>query len=162
MYDHQVPLEMAPTCHVHVGAVPDLASHPIGPMLRHGFNVSVNTDNRLMSGVMPSTELLAVATTFNLELAEIEQLVVNGVMAGFAPLETRKQVVEQQVHPAFATTQRPPDASGAQRSPRQPLRGDRAGKRPNMHQSVCGNVHDFCDSDSRTGADDDQSAGNYY
>ena len=100
--DHQVPLEMAPTCHVQVGAVPDLPSHPIGPMLRHGFNVSVNTDNRLMSGVMPSSELLAVATTFELDAAEIEQLVVNGVMSGFAPLEVRRQIVEQQVRPGFA------------------------------------------------------------
>ncbi|HSH11804.1 MAG TPA: adenosine deaminase [Ilumatobacter sp.] len=100
--DHQVPLEMAPTCHVQVGAVPDLPSHPIGPMLRHGFNVSVNTDNRLMSSVMPSSELLAVATTFGLELAEIEQLVVNGVMSGFAPIEVRRQIVEQQVRPGFA------------------------------------------------------------
>ena len=103
VYDHQIMLEMAPTCHVHVGAVPNLASHPIGPMLRHGFNVSVNTDNRLMSGVMPSSELLAVATTFNLSMAEVEQLVINGVMSGFAPLEVRKRIVEQQVRPAFAT-----------------------------------------------------------
>ena len=102
VYDHQIPLEMAPTCHVHVGAVSDLASHPIGPMLRYGFNVSVDTDNRLMSGVTPSSELHAVATTFHLTSAEIEQLAVNGVMAGFAPLETRKRIVEQQVRPAFA------------------------------------------------------------
>ena len=102
VFDHQIQLEMAPTCHVHVGAVPNLASHPIGPMLRHGFNVSVNTDNRLMSGVMPSSELLAVATTFDLTSVEVEQLVVNGVMSGFAPLEVRKQIVEQQVRPAFA------------------------------------------------------------
>jgi len=103
VYDHQIPLEMAPTCHVHVGAVPDLASHPIGPMLRHGFNVSVNTDNRLMSGVMPSSELLAVATTFDLAMSEVEQLVVNGVMSSFAPYEVRKRILEQQVRPAFAT-----------------------------------------------------------
>ena len=102
MFDHQIQLEMAPTCHVHVGAVPNLASHPIGPMLRHGFNVSVNTDNRLMSGVMPSSELLAVATTFDLTSVEVEQLVVNGVMSGFAPLEVRKQIVREQVRPAFA------------------------------------------------------------
>lgn len=91
--DHRIPLEMAPTCHVHVGAVPDLASHPIGPMLRAGFNVSVNTDNRLMSGVMPSTELLAVATTFGLDDSEVDQLVRNGIMAGFAPLELRRSLV---------------------------------------------------------------------
>jgi adenosine deaminase len=102
VFDHQIALEMAPTCHVHVGAVPDLASHPIGPMLRHGFNVSVNTDNRLVSGVMPSSELLTVATTFDLEAAEIERLVVNGVMSGFAPIEIRRHIVEQQVRPGFA------------------------------------------------------------
>lgn len=51
---------------------------------------------------MPSSELLAVATTFGLELAEIEQLVVNGVMSGFAPIEVRRQIVEQQVRPGFA------------------------------------------------------------
>ncbi len=102
IFDHQVQLEMAPTCHVHVGAVPDLPSHPIGPMLRYGFNVSVNTDNRLMSGVMPSSEMLAVATTFGLNWDEIEQLVLNGVMSGFAPLETRRHIVDAQVRPFFA------------------------------------------------------------
>jgi adenosine deaminase len=90
--DHQIPLEMAPTCHVHVGAVPDLPSHPIGPMLRAGFDVSVNTDNRLMSDVMPSTELETVRTTFGLDEAEVDRLVTNGIMAGFAEIETRRRI----------------------------------------------------------------------
>ncbi len=107
VFDHRVPLEMAPTCHVHVGAVPDLPSHPIGPMLRHGFNVSVNTDNRLMSGVMPSSEMLAVSSTFGLDWGEIEQLVVNGVMSGFAPLEVRRNIIKHQVEPAFAALRAP-------------------------------------------------------
>jgi len=93
--DRQIPLEVAPTCHVHVGAVPDLASHPVGPMLRAGFNVSINTDNRLMSNVMPSTELLAVTETFGLSADEQRRLVVNGVMAGFAPLDLRRRLVAQ-------------------------------------------------------------------
>ena len=99
--DHQIPLEMAPTCHVHVGAVASLDRHPIGPFLRHGLNVSVNTDNRLMSNVMPSSELLAVSDTFDLTWGEIEQLVVNGVMSGFAPIEQRRSIVAQQVRPWF-------------------------------------------------------------
>ena len=32
--DRQIHLEMAPTCHVQVGAVPSIADHPIGPFLR--------------------------------------------------------------------------------------------------------------------------------
>jgi adenosine deaminase len=95
--DHQVPLEVAPTCHVQIGAVPDLASHPIGPMLRAGFDVSVNTDNRLMSDVMPSSELASVATTFELTAAEVGQLVRNGVMAGFAPLDLRRRLARSVV-----------------------------------------------------------------
>ena len=93
--DHQVPLEMAPTCHVHVGAVPDLPSHPIGPMLRAGFNVSVNTDNRLMSDVMPSSELAAVTDTFGLTPAEQLRLVGNGIGAGFAPLDVRRTILQR-------------------------------------------------------------------
>ena len=93
--DHQIPLEVAPTCHVQIGAVPDLASHPVGPMLRAGFDVSINTDNRLMSAVTPSSELLAVAQTFDLSDDEVRRLVTNGIMAGFAPIETRRAVAER-------------------------------------------------------------------
>jgi adenosine deaminase len=92
--DHQVPLEVAPTCHVQIGAVRDLASHPIGPMLRAGFDVSVNTDNRLMSDVTPSSELLAVARTFELTDDETRRLVTNGIMAGFAPIELRRELAD--------------------------------------------------------------------
>ena len=91
--DHQIPLEVAPTCHVHVGAVPDLAHHPVGPMLRAGFDVSINTDNRLMSNVMPSSEMAAVTDAFGLTADEQRQLVVNGVMAGFAPIDLRRRLV---------------------------------------------------------------------
>jgi adenosine deaminase len=91
--DRQIPLEMAPTCHVQIGAVPDLPSHPIGPMLRAGFNVSVNTDNRLMSGVTPSSEMRALTATFGLTPDERRQLVHNGIAAGFAPYAVRRRLL---------------------------------------------------------------------
>lgn len=100
--DRQIHLEMAPTCHVHVGAVPDLESHPIASFLRLGFNVGVNTDNRLMSGVLPSTELHAVATTFDLTWAEVEQLVVNGLRSAFVAREAAERLLRDVVRPAFA------------------------------------------------------------
>ena len=101
--DHGVHLEMAPTCHVQIGAVADLASHPIGPMLRPGFDVGVNTDNRLMSNVMPSSELLAVAATFDLAWPEIERLVTNAMEASFASYEQRRQILATRITPWFAT-----------------------------------------------------------
>jgi adenosine deaminase len=100
--DHQIHLEMAPSCHVQVGAVESFGRHPIATFLRNGFNVGVNTDNRLMSDVTPASELLAVATTFELTWTEIEQLVSNGVSSAFAPIETRRRIIDTQLRPWFA------------------------------------------------------------
>ena len=101
MLDHQIHLEMAPTCNTQIGAVASVADHPIGPFLRHGFNVSVNTDNRLMSHVTASSEMAAVATAFDLTWDEIATLVRNGVMSSFAPIERRRALVSQVVDPAY-------------------------------------------------------------
>ncbi len=99
--DRRVHLEMAPTCHVHVGAVPNLESHPIAAMLRAGFNVGVNTDNRLMSDVMPSSELWNLHRTHGLTWSEMEVLTINAVESSFAPLEERRRIVDSVVRPAY-------------------------------------------------------------
>ena len=104
--DHQIHLEMAPTCNTQIGAVASVADHPIGPFLRHGFNVSVNTDNRLMSQVTASSEMTAVATAFDLSWAEIAALVRNGVMSSFAPVERRRALVADVIDPAYAALTR--------------------------------------------------------
>ncbi|MFK8023286.1 MAG: adenosine deaminase [Ilumatobacter sp.] len=94
VYDHQIHLEMAPTCHVHVGAVESFGDHPMVAMLRAGFDIGVNTDNRLMSGVTASSELHALSNTFALTDIERKQLSANAAMASFAPLEQRRRLVE--------------------------------------------------------------------
>jgi adenosine deaminase len=98
--DHQVHLEMAPTCNVQIGAVPSVADHPIGPFLRAGFNVGYNTDNRLMSNVMPSSELHAIAAAHDLTMTEIEQLATNALLSSFAPMDVRRRIVVEQIEPA--------------------------------------------------------------
>lgn len=90
--DHQIHLEMAPTCHVHVGAVESIAAHPMIAMLRAGFNIGINTDNRLMSNVMPSSELMVMANEHHLTDAEISQLSVNAMGAAFCPIEQRRTI----------------------------------------------------------------------
>jgi adenosine deaminase len=99
--DHQIHLEMAPTCNVQIGAVSSVAEHPIGPFLRAGFNVGYNTDNRLMSNVMPSSELHAVATAHDLTTAEMARLATNAMMSSFAPMDVRRRIVTQQLEPAY-------------------------------------------------------------
>ena len=90
--DHQVHLEMAPTCHVHVGAVESIATHPVAAMLRAGFNVGINTDNRLMSGVMPSSEFAVVGNEHDLSDQELRQLNLHAIGAAFCPIEQRQAI----------------------------------------------------------------------
>jgi adenosine deaminase len=79
-----------------------VADHPIGPFLRAGFNVGVNTDNRLMSHVMPSSELWAVAEAFDLGWHEVGRLVRNAAESSFAPYEVRRRLVDEVIDPAYA------------------------------------------------------------
>jgi adenosine deaminase len=102
--DHQIHLEMAPTCNVQIGAVPTVAEHPIGPFLRAGFNVGYNTDNRLMSNVMPSSELHALSSAHDLTTAEMQRLATNAMMSSFAPMEIRRSIVANHIEPGYSTS----------------------------------------------------------
>lgn len=50
-------LEISPTSNVHTGFVETFADHPIETIRRAGIAVTVNTDNRLFSGLTLSSEL---------------------------------------------------------------------------------------------------------
>ena len=101
--DHQIHLEMAPTCNVQIGAVPSIADHPVGPFLRAGLSVGLNTDNRLMSNVLPSSELHAVADAHQLTSDEMGRLATNAMMASFAPYDVRRAIVDDILAPAYAS-----------------------------------------------------------
>lgn len=88
--DRRIPLELCPSCNVQIGAVPTLADHPVGPFLRAGIQATVNTDNRLMSGVSLSSEVAATATAFDFSLDEIRQLQHNAADATFTTVEARE------------------------------------------------------------------------
>lgn len=100
--DHQIPLELAPSCNVQIAAVASIEAHPVGAFLREGFRVTVNTDNRLMSGVTVGSELQRCVDTFGWSLDDLETVVTTTVMSGFAPLADRRRLVDTRVVPAFA------------------------------------------------------------
>jgi len=54
--DQQIHLEMAPTSNIQTGAASSYQSHPAGLLHSLGFNVALNTDNRLMSHTTLSRE----------------------------------------------------------------------------------------------------------
>ena len=55
--DKRIPLELCPSSNVQTGAAASIAEHPIGLLHDLRFRVTVNTDNRLMSGTSMSGEM---------------------------------------------------------------------------------------------------------
>jgi adenosine deaminase len=100
--DRRVPLEMCPTSNVHTGAAPTLAAHPIDLLRRLRYRVTVNTDNRLMSGVTLSTEFQALDETFGIGLGEMEWLTINAMKSAFAPFDERLRIINEVVKPGYS------------------------------------------------------------
>jgi adenosine deaminase len=100
--DRRVPLELCPTSNVHTGAVPSLAEHPIGQLRRLQFRVTVNTDNRLMSGVTLSSEMLRLCETFDWDWSDLAWLSINAMKSAFYPFDDRLALINGVIKPGFA------------------------------------------------------------
>ena len=100
--DTRTPLEMCPTSNVHTGAAPSLAEHPIGLLRRLGFRVTVNTDNRLMSGVSMTSELAALSEAFGYGWADLQWFTVNALKSAFLPFNQRLTLINDIAKPWYA------------------------------------------------------------
>ena len=100
--DRRIPLEMCPTSNVQTGAVPSVKEHPIGLLREMLFRVTVNTDNRLMSGVTLSSEFHALSEAFGYGLPDVEWLSINAMKSAFAPFDERLRIINTVIKPGFA------------------------------------------------------------
>src|SRR5918994_34047 len=100
--DRRVPLEMCPTSNVHTGAAPSLEEHPIELLRRLRFRVTVNTDNRLMSGISLSSEFATLGRTFGIGLDDMEWLTLNAMKSAFWPFDGRLRIINEQIKPGYA------------------------------------------------------------
>jgi adenosine deaminase len=100
--DRRVPLEMCPSSNVHTGAAKSIAEHPIALLRRLRFRVTLNTDNRLMSGVSMTSEMRELVHTFGYGLEELQWLTVNAMKSAFWPFEERLALIDQIIKPQYA------------------------------------------------------------
>jgi adenosine deaminase len=98
----QVPLEIAPSSNVQTGAYPSLAEHPVDLLHRLGFAVTLNTDNRLMSGVSASSEVAAVAGTFGWSWDDVQTVTERALAAAFIGDAERARLLADVVRPGYA------------------------------------------------------------
>ena len=99
--DRRIPLELCPTSNIHTGAVQSLEEHPIGVLKDLGFRVTVNTDNRLMSNVSMTSELLSLNKAFGWDLDDFSWLTVNAMKSAFLPFDERIHLIEKVIKPGW-------------------------------------------------------------
>jgi adenosine deaminase len=99
--DKRIPLELCPSSNVQTGAVASIAEHPIGLLHDLRFRVTVNTDNRLMSGTSMSREMVLLAEAFGWGWRELQWLTINAMKSAFIPYDERLKIITEVIKPAY-------------------------------------------------------------
>ena len=99
--DRRLPLELCPTSNVHTGAVGSIAEHPIGLLRELGFRVTLNTDNRLMSDVSMTSEMMALHQAFGWNLEDFQWITVNAMKSAFWPFDERLRIINEIIKPGY-------------------------------------------------------------
>ncbi|GAA0417561.1 adenosine deaminase 1 [Actinoplanes capillaceus] len=100
--DKRIPLELCPSSNVQTGAAPSIAEHPIKLLHDLRFRVTVNTDNRLMSGTSMSREMTLLTESFGWGWMELQWLTINAMKSAFIPYDERLVLINEVIKPAYA------------------------------------------------------------
>ena len=100
--DRRIALELCPTSNVQTGAAPSIAEHPIGLLRELNFRVTVNTDNRLMSGITLSSEMHALTDAFGYGWDDLQWLTINAMKSAFVHFDERLELINRVIKPGYA------------------------------------------------------------
>jgi len=100
--DKRIPLEMCPFSNIQTGAAASIAEHPIGLLTRLRFRVTVNTDNRLMSGTSMTREMTALSQAFGYDLDDLRWFTINAMKSAFLPFDARLALIDGLIKPGYA------------------------------------------------------------
>lgn len=100
--DKRIPLELCPSSNVQTGAARSIAEHPFGLLAALRFRVTVNTDNRLMSGVTLSSEMAALVDAFGYGWTDLQRFTINAMKSAFLPFDQRLALIDDVIKPGFA------------------------------------------------------------
>jgi adenosine deaminase len=97
--DREIALELSPSSTLQTGAIvawgDELVDHPFDLLYQLGFRVTVNTDNRLMSGTSLTRELALLVDAFGYDLGDLELFQQNAAAAAFLSVEDREELADR-------------------------------------------------------------------
>jgi adenosine deaminase len=90
---HQIHLEMCPSCNVQTDIYDTLADHPIDTYYRAGLSVGVNTDARTLVNITLSQEYEKLHQTFGWDSEDFYHCNRNALNAAFVPDDARDELL---------------------------------------------------------------------
>ena len=99
--DNQICLEMAPTSNLQTGGAASYATHQIGIMKKLGFNVTLNTDNRLMSATSMIREAREIATGYSWTMDDLHDVARNGIYSAFIDDDEQEDIYQSQIKAVY-------------------------------------------------------------
>jgi adenosine deaminase len=103
--DHQIPLELCPTSNVQTGAAASIAEHPITRLKELDFAVTVNTDNRLMSGTSLTREMTQLVTEADWTIDDLADVTMSAAWNAFIHHDERRALVDDVILPKYQEVQ---------------------------------------------------------
>lgn len=100
--DRRIPLEMCPSSNVQTGAARSIEEHPIGMLRRLHFRVTVNTDNRLMSGTSMTREMALLVDAFRYDWSDLQWFTINAMKSSFLGFDDRLDIINMVIKPGYA------------------------------------------------------------
>lgn len=92
--DRRIALEICLTSNVQTRVTESYAAHPLREFFDRGVNVTLNTDNRLMSGTTLTGEYVSAAEHLGFTMDELAGIALNGFESAFLPWEERLMLIE--------------------------------------------------------------------
>jgi len=92
--DNQIPLEVAPSSNLQTGIAATIQEHPIHGLRDLGFAVTVNTDNRLMSGTSMGREFSRLANEGGWTQEDLFEATLTAAWSAFLPYEDRADLAQ--------------------------------------------------------------------
>ncbi len=102
--DRRIALEVCPTSNLQTGAAASIAEHPVTTLLRLGFAVTVNTDNRLQSRTSLSRELHLLVTEAGWTLDDVRTVTLTAARHAFVHEDERQHLIDRVILPGQAPT----------------------------------------------------------
>ena len=93
--DRRIALEVCLTSNVQTRVADSYATHPLREYFDRGLNVTLNTDNRLMSATTLTDEYVNAAEHLGFSVEELAGIALNGFESAFLPWEDRLMLIEE-------------------------------------------------------------------